>query len=106
MQFITTRELRKSAALWETLAEEEIVVTNNGKPAAFLVGIPSGSFEQILNGIQKVKKEIKPVWQPPELTKDERLSAWKEFAEAVATASDEEVPVEFERVRFNRELDL
>jgi antitoxin (DNA-binding transcriptional repressor) of toxin-antitoxin stability system len=102
MQFITTRELRNSPQIWDSLSRnEDIVVTNNGKPAAFLVGIPMGQFEQVLANIRRAKSVAKLPLTDPE----ERVAALQEFYDAMANSPDEIVP-EFERVNFTRVLDL
>jgi len=47
--------------VWDKLNnEEEIVITNDGQPRAFLVNIPDGFFNEILTGIRQVKSQIKP----------------------------------------------
>jgi antitoxin (DNA-binding transcriptional repressor) of toxin-antitoxin stability system len=102
MQFITTRELRNSPQIWDSLSRnEDIVVTNNGKPAAFIVGIPNGLFEPILEGIRRTKLELNlPLTSPAE-----RAAAWHDFFDAIEMSPNEDIP-EFERVNFERELDL
>jgi antitoxin (DNA-binding transcriptional repressor) of toxin-antitoxin stability system len=51
----------QTTRVWDKLNnEEEIVITNNGRPRAFLVSIPDGFFDEILTGIRQVKTQIKP----------------------------------------------
>jgi antitoxin (DNA-binding transcriptional repressor) of toxin-antitoxin stability system len=100
MQFITTRELRNSPQIWERLSQnEDIVVTNNGKPAAFLIGIPDGQFEFVFDGIRKAKAKL-PLSDPAE-----RVAAWQAFFDAMDSSPDEPLP-EFERLNFKEMLDL
>jgi antitoxin (DNA-binding transcriptional repressor) of toxin-antitoxin stability system len=102
MQFVSTRELRNSPQIWDSLSRnEDIVVTNNGKPTAFLIAIPPGQFEQVLDGIHKARENIKLPLSSP----DERAAAWHEFSDALELSPAEPVP-EFERIIFARTLDL
>ncbi|MCL2549253.1 MAG: type II toxin-antitoxin system prevent-host-death family antitoxin [Symbiobacteriaceae bacterium] len=57
MQFITVRNLRNSTGeLWEALQRnEELVITNNGKPSAVLINIPDGRFEEVLRDIRQAR---------------------------------------------------
>ena len=57
MQFVTVRDFRNaSGSVWEKLAREgELVVTNNGKPAAVLLDIKGSDVEQTLRDIRKAK---------------------------------------------------
>ena len=62
MDFISMRDFRtKTTQVWEKLSnDEEIVITNNGRPRAFLVNIPEGLFDETLSGIRQAKAQIKP----------------------------------------------
>ena len=57
MQFVTVRDFRSSPKeIWDKLNdEEEIVITNNGKPTALLLNIPEGNFEEALASIRQAK---------------------------------------------------
>ena len=57
MQFVTVRDFRASLKeIWNKLSnDEEIVITNNGKPAALLVNIPEGDFEETLQDVRRAK---------------------------------------------------
>ena len=57
MQFVTVRDFRASLKdIWSKLRnDEEIVITNNGKPAALLVNIPEGDFEETLQDVRRAK---------------------------------------------------
>jgi antitoxin (DNA-binding transcriptional repressor) of toxin-antitoxin stability system len=57
MQFVTVRDFRNSSKeIWGKLSsEEEIVITNNGKPTALLLNIPDGDFEETLQDVRRAK---------------------------------------------------
>jgi len=55
MDFITIREFR-SSSVWNKLSQqEEMVLTNNGKPAALVISIKDGNFEEVLCSIRQAK---------------------------------------------------
>jgi antitoxin (DNA-binding transcriptional repressor) of toxin-antitoxin stability system len=55
MKFLTVRDLRnKSAQVWkDLLKEQEMVITNNGKPVAILSSINESNLESSLNSIRR-----------------------------------------------------
>ena len=57
MQFVTVRDFRNSSkAIWDKLSnDEDIVVTNNGKPTALLLNIPEGNFEETLASVRQAQ---------------------------------------------------
>jgi prevent-host-death family protein len=57
MQFVTVRDFRNSSKeIWDRLKhDEEIVVTNNGKPTALLLNIQEGNFEETLAGVRQAR---------------------------------------------------
>jgi antitoxin (DNA-binding transcriptional repressor) of toxin-antitoxin stability system len=57
MKFISVRDFRTSSAhIWQTLPEEqEMVITNNGKPIALLTPISDKTLENTLSSIRKAK---------------------------------------------------
>ena len=57
MEFYSARELRTSTkAIWEDLSKDnDIVITNNGKPCALMVGIPEGRFDETVRAIRQAK---------------------------------------------------
>ncbi|GHV87498.1 hypothetical protein AGMMS50255_7940 [Spirochaetia bacterium] len=57
MKFVTVRDFRTSSAnIWQTLPEEqEMVITNNGKPIALLTPISDKTLENTLSSIRKAK---------------------------------------------------
>jgi len=55
MDFMTIRDFR-SSSVWNKLSnEEEIVLTNNGRPAALILSITDGNFEELLNCVRQAK---------------------------------------------------
>ena len=57
MKFITVRDLRTSPArIWRELpSEQEMVITNNGKPIALLTPRSAESLEQTLDTIRRAR---------------------------------------------------
>jgi len=57
MQFVTVRDFRSASRdVWDKLSRDgELVVTNNGKPAALLLDIGDGDPEEILMSIRQSK---------------------------------------------------
>ena len=55
MKFISVRDLRgKSAEVWKDLpAEQEVVVTNNGRPVAILSAVNESDLEESLFAIRR-----------------------------------------------------
>ena len=55
MKFLTVRDLRnKSAQIWKDLPDEqEMVITNNGRPVAILSSINENNLEISLNSIRR-----------------------------------------------------
>jgi antitoxin (DNA-binding transcriptional repressor) of toxin-antitoxin stability system len=59
MRFVTVRDFRtKSAEIWKTLPEEqEMVVTNNGKPIALLLPTNDRDVFDLIQTIERIKRE-------------------------------------------------
>jgi len=57
MKFVTVRDFRNSSAsIWKALPkEQEMIITNNGKPIALLTPISDYNLEETLSGIRRVK---------------------------------------------------
>ena len=55
MKFLTVRDLRsKSSQIWKELPnEQEMVITNNGRPVAILSSINGNNLEESLNAIRR-----------------------------------------------------
>lgn len=59
MKFITVRDLRTTPAqIWKMLPEEqELVVTNNGKPIALMTPIGDSDFEETLSSVRRARAQ-------------------------------------------------
>ncbi|MDR1573049.1 MAG: type II toxin-antitoxin system Phd/YefM family antitoxin [Clostridiales Family XIII bacterium] len=57
MQFVTVRDFRSSSRdVWDKLnRDEEIIVTNNGKPTALMLHISENNFEETLRLVRQAK---------------------------------------------------
>ena len=57
MKFITVRDLRTSPArIWKELPEEqEMIITNNGKPIALLTPIGDSNMEETLSAVRRAR---------------------------------------------------
>ena len=57
MKFISVRDFRtSSASIWKALPEEqEMVITNNGKPVALLTPLSDDNLEETLSAIRRAK---------------------------------------------------
>ncbi|MBN2417716.1 type II toxin-antitoxin system prevent-host-death family antitoxin [bacterium] len=57
MKFVTVRDLRsRSAQIWKELADEqEMVITNNGRPVAILSSTNEADLEMSLNSIRRAR---------------------------------------------------
>lgn len=60
MNFYSVRDLRTdSKSMWADLTSgDEVVLTNNGKPSALIIGIPEGSFDEIVQAVRQAKAMI------------------------------------------------
>jgi antitoxin (DNA-binding transcriptional repressor) of toxin-antitoxin stability system len=58
MKFISVRDFRTSSAnIWKTLLEEqEMVITNNGKPIVLLTPLSDKTFEDTLSAKRRAKR--------------------------------------------------
>ena len=59
MKFITVRDFRTSPAkIWKELpVEQEMIITNNGKPIALMTPISDSDLEETLASVRKAKAE-------------------------------------------------
>jgi antitoxin (DNA-binding transcriptional repressor) of toxin-antitoxin stability system len=57
MKFVSVRDFRtSSAAIWKTLPEEqEMVITNNGKPIALLTPWTDQTLEETLSAVRRAR---------------------------------------------------
>ena len=60
MNFISVRELRNhSAAVWDTLTEEQdLVITSNGKPIAVLSATTGSTLETSLAALRQARAQL------------------------------------------------
>ena len=57
MEFYSVRDFRtETKAVWESLARGgEVVITNNGKPAALMIEIPEGGFDETVRAVRQAR---------------------------------------------------
>ena len=57
MKFVSVRDFRTSSAnIWKTLPEEqEMVITNNGRPVALLTPLSEKNFENVLSTVRQAR---------------------------------------------------
>jgi prevent-host-death family protein len=57
MKFVTVRDFRNSSRdIWEKVNnDEDVIVTNNGKPTAILVNVSEDTLEEVLAGIRQAR---------------------------------------------------
>ncbi len=60
MNFYSVRDLRTdSKAMWSNLsAGDEVVITNNGKPAALMVDVSQDNFDAVVQAVRQAKAMI------------------------------------------------
>ena len=60
MNFFAARDLRtKPKTIWDTLQNNgEVVITNNGRPAALMMDITDANFEETLKAVRQAKAMI------------------------------------------------
>jgi len=84
----------QTTKVWENLSnEEEIVITNNGRPRAFLVNIPEGLFDEMLTGIRQAKANIH-IEAKQALSKyssEEKQASWQELRELLADVDGSDI---------------
>ena len=58
MRFVTVRDFRTHPAdIWKKLPEEQIVITNNGKPIALLMPVSDGDLEETVKALRRVRAQ-------------------------------------------------
>ena len=87
MEFYSARELRTNTkSIWKELSEDnDVVITNNGKPCALMVGIPEGRFEETVRALRQAKAIAAMDRMRKKAEKDSFMSD-KEIDEAVREA--------------------
>ena len=78
MKFITVRDFRTyPKKIWDDLPKEnEMIITNNGKPIALLTPITDSNIESTLKVMRQVKAKmsIEKMWDISTKNKNSRLS--------------------------------
>ena len=58
MRFVTVRDFRTHpAAIWKKLPEEQVVITNNGKPIALLLPVSDSDLEETVKVLRRVRAQ-------------------------------------------------
>jgi len=78
MKFVTVRDLRTTPAkIWKSLSEEqELILTNNGKPIALITPLGENDLEQTLSAVRTARAQT-AVRQMQISSLQERLSGMK-----------------------------
>ena len=86
--FYSIRELRtQSRKIWSELAcENEIILTNNGKPAAMMINIPEGKFDEVTKAVRQAKAML-------------ALSEMRQEALQEGAMNDEEINMMIKEIR-------
>ena len=59
MRFVSIRELRSGPSeLWNSLKNEDVVLTLNGKPIAILAGVSEGNVQETLTAFRQARAAI------------------------------------------------
>jgi len=93
MKFITVRDIRTSpATIWRQLPDEqEMVITNNGKPIALLTPLSDETLEETLSSIRRARAANA-------IRKMRRIA----HEQGVDQMTDEEIQAEIDAVRRER----
>ncbi len=91
MKFYSVRDLRTNTReLWQTLSDdEEVILTNNGKPSALILDLNEDNFEEMLTIVRSLKASL-------------ALSKMRKEAEQAGFLSDEEIEAEIQMARAER----
>jgi len=57
VKFVNVRDFRNSSRdIWEKVNnDEDVIITNNGKPAAILVNVSEGNLDEVLASIRQAR---------------------------------------------------
>ncbi|MCD8005049.1 MAG: type II toxin-antitoxin system Phd/YefM family antitoxin [Oscillospiraceae bacterium] len=88
MNFYSVRDLRtESKSMWKTLSNgDEVVITNNGKPAALMLDVSGDNFDLVLQAVRQAKAMI-------------AFNSMRAQAAAKGYLSDEDIEVEIRAAR-------
>jgi len=103
MRFLSIRELQKHGSGIKSILEDDgnIVITSNGKPIGFTVGINENSFEEVLDDWKRIRQQRHLRYIDKKLDESERLAAdpgskwigeeefWSEVSEAEVSMKNE-----------------
>ena len=91
MNFYTIEELQSApdGLLQELKGNGEIVITSGGKPAALMLNLADGSFEETLNAVRQAKAQL-------------AFASIRARAAARGFMSDEEIEAEIAAVRAKK----
>jgi len=92
MKFITVRDLRTSPArIWKELpTEQEMIITNNGKPIALLTPVGDTNLEETLSAVRRARaiQSVKKMQQTSMRRGTSELSASEIQAEIDQTRTE------------------
>ena len=93
MKFITVRDIRTSpATIWKQLPEEqEMVITNNGKPIALLTPLTGETLEETVSAVRRARA-VNAVRSMRRMAEERGLSSM----------TDEEIQAEIDASRRER----
>ncbi len=88
MNFYSIRDLRTdSQSLWKNLSSgNEVIITNNGKPAALMLDISQDNFDDVLQAVRQAKATI-------------AFNSMRKTAASYGYMSDEEIEAEIQAAR-------
>ena len=76
-KFLSIRELQQHGSSIRDILDDDgkIVITSNGKPIGFTVGVDEGSFEEILSDWNRIQQQRHLRYIDKELDESERIAA-------------------------------
>ncbi|MCD7888526.1 MAG: type II toxin-antitoxin system Phd/YefM family antitoxin [Oscillospiraceae bacterium] len=88
MNFYSVRDLRtESKSMWDNLAKgNEVVITNNGKPAALMMDVSGDNLDLMLQAVRQAKAMI-------------AFNSMRSRAASEGYMSDEEIEAEIQAAR-------
>ena len=95
MKFISTRDLRNEPAKFrESLRDDEVVLTANGKPFALVVEIDESNLEETVNALRqaRMQRAVSGLRKQAELAGTDTMTADEIEAEIKAARNDRRRP--------------
>jgi len=87
MQFYSVRDFRTSPKnVWDSLRTGDVVLTNNGKPAALMLDLSKGDFEETMKAVRHARALM-------------TFKRMRERAAAAGYMTDEEINAEIAAAR-------